>query len=106
MESESKTKMSKVMVLAWWLRKTYDISFRESLIKSWKNIKLKSALKNGVVEFHFVKQDGSIRQAFGTLVGSKIPDTVKSPRKRPENVQVFFDCEKCEWRSFKKVNLL
>ena len=94
------------MMLAWSLVKTYGLSMADALVKAWKNIKLKLALYKGVVEFRFVKADGSVRQAFGTLKGDLIPALVGSDRKRADNVQTYWDCEKKEWRSFKRINLL
>ena len=94
------------MTLAWSLVKTYGISIAEALSKAWKNIKLKVALYKGVVEFHFKKVDGTIRQAFGTLKGDLIPALVGSDRKRADNVQTYYDVERAEWRCFKRINLL
>ena len=63
-------------------------------------------LRNGIVEFEFVKKDGSIRQAKGTLVAEHLPaptaDSDGSTRKKNENVMVYFDMEKKSFRSFVK----
>lgn len=106
MSVERKKTLRDVMSLAWQMVKMYGISLSESLRKAWKNIKLKIAMQSGIVEFHFVKTDGTIRQAFGTLQSNLVPVLVGSQRKRAEYVQVFFDTEKQEWRSFKKINLI
>lgn len=96
----------KVMNLAWYLRKTYDRPMSASISKAWKNIKLKKAMQNGIVEFHYEKGDGSIRQAFGTLNTDIVPALNGTQKKRAYNVQTYFDMERNDWRSFKKINLL
>lgn len=77
----------------------------EALKCAWVNLKLKVALKSKVVEFYFKKTDGSLRQAFGTLLENRVPET-KGKKKTADNCQVYFDCEKEEWRCFKKCNLI
>ena len=49
-------------------------------------------LRNGIVDFEFVKKDGTVRQAKGTLVAEHLPapkadsDSDSKPRKQNENV--------------------
>ena len=63
-------------------------------------------LREGVVEFEFVKKDGSVRQAKGTLLAEHLPapkaDSDGTSRKTSENVMVYFDMEKQAFRSFVK----
>ena len=63
-------------------------------------------LRNGIVDFEFVKKDGTIRQAKGTLVAEHLPapkaDSDALARKTNENVLVYFDMEKQSFRSFVK----
>jgi hypothetical protein len=63
-------------------------------------------LRNGIVDFEFVKKDGSIRQAKGTLVAEHLPapkaDSDAPARKTNENVLVYFDMDKQSFRSFVK----
>lgn len=63
-------------------------------------------LREGVVEFEFVKKDGSVRQAKGTLLAEHLPapkaDSDSTSRKTNENVMVYFDMEKQAFRSFVK----
>lgn len=64
---------------------------------------IKDKLHKGVVEFTFIKSDGSIRTAKGTLhekilnekLGGKSSTKTSSPK-----VQVFWDIEKDAFRSF------
>jgi hypothetical protein len=63
-------------------------------------------LHEGVVEFEFIKKDGSVRQATGTLVAEHLPapkaDSDGTTRKSNDNVLVYFDMEKKSFRSFVK----
>ena len=63
-------------------------------------------LHEGVVDFEFVKKDGSVRQAKGTLLAEHLPapkaDSDSTSRKTSENVMVYFDMEKKAFRSFVK----
>ena len=92
-----------VFCLAWQFFKQTGYTFSECLKKAWANIKLKAKMKSQIVEFHYKKLDGSIRQAFGTLANT--PPTTTN-RKANDTVQVYYDTEKQEYRSFKKFNLV
>ena len=63
-------------------------------------------LREGIVEFEFVKKDGTVRQAKGTLLAEHLPapkaDSDAPARKTNENVLVYFDMEKQSFRSFVK----
>lgn len=63
-------------------------------------------LHNGIVEFQFIKKDGSVRNATGTLVSEHLPaskaDNDGKTRKSNENVLVYFDMDKKSFRSFVK----
>ena len=66
----------------------------------------KTMLHEGIVDFEFIKKDGSVRQAKGTLVAEHLPapkaDSDGTTRKPSENVLVYFDMEKKAFRSFVK----
>lgn len=63
-------------------------------------------LREGIVDFEFIKKDGSVRSAKGTLVAEHLPapkaDSDGTSRKTNENVMVYFDMEKKSFRSFVK----
>lgn len=63
-------------------------------------------LHEGIVEFEFIKKDGSVRNAKGTLVSEHLPapkaDSDGTTRKTNDNVLVYFDMEKKSFRSFVK----
>ena len=62
--------------------------------------------KRRIVEFHFRKVNGEIRQAFGTLKSELLPKTQGTGRRPADTVQVYYDTEKQEYRSFKRCNLI
>jgi hypothetical protein len=68
--------------------------------------KFNEMLHNGIVEFEFIKKDGTLRQAKGTLLPQYLPARSDSgegsSRKPSDNVMVYFDMEKNSFRSFVK----
>lgn len=66
------------------------------------------AMKSRIVEFYFVKKDGTVRQAFGTLQDDVILPLIKDATNREPNPEVvtYFDCAKKQFRSFRKENFM
>lgn len=94
-----------MMCLAWSFVRRNGYTMSDAMKCAWANIKLRALLGKKVVEFYFKKTDGTLRQAFGTLMSDRVPET-KGTRKTADNCQVYFDTEKEEWRCFKKCNLI
>lgn len=105
MSNERKSTLANIMRQAWIFVKRNGFTMAEALKVAWLNAKVKKAMMNGICQFFFTKVDGSIRQAFGTLAQNRIPETKGTGRKAADTVQVYFDTEKQEYRSFKKCNL-
>jgi hypothetical protein len=65
---------------------------------------LNKMLHEGIVEFEFIKKDGSVRQAKGTLLKEYLPAPKAdgTSRKSSDNVVVYFDLDKNSFRSFVK----
>lgn len=105
MSTTFRSQMKEVMSMAWSFVRKNGYNMSEALKCAWANLKLKAALKVKVVEFYFKKTDGTLRQAFGTLLNSRVPET-NGTKKTADNCQVYFDTEKEEWRCFKKCNLI
>ena len=64
---------------------------------------LKERMKTSVVEFYFVKKDGTLRHAFGTTMPSLAVKHINGrgiPRESV-NTTPFFCVEKGEWRSLR-----
>lgn len=71
---------------------------------------LEDRLNMGIVEFMYMKKDGSVRNAKGTrnllldVVGfSDVPMGLRNP---PSHVLTYFDTDKMAWRCFIKNELL
>lgn len=97
-----KSQMRQVMSDAWRIE-----SFSESLKRAWLLLKLKAQMKQKTVQFFYQKVNGEIRQAFGTLRDEVINTIVKETGRKPnDNMFIYFDTEKQEFRSFKKFNLI
>jgi hypothetical protein len=105
MATEKRNLLKEIMNLAWSFVRKNGYSMSEALKCAWTNIKLRALLHKKVVEFYFKKTDGTLRQAFGTLMSDRIPET-KGTKKTADNCQVYFDTEKNEYRCFKKCNLI
>lgn len=69
---------------------------------------LNKMLHEGIVEFEFIKKDGSVRQAKGTLLSEHLPapKADATPRKKNDNVLVYFDLDKKSFRSFVKASFV
>lgn len=81
-------------------------SFKTTSLDEFSNM-----LHEGIVEFEFIKKDGTVRSAKGTLEPSHLPpakpvDGDAVPRKKNESVFVYYDLEKNAFRSFVKASFL
>lgn len=106
MSNERKSALAGIMQMAWMFIRKNGYSLSEALKCAWRNYKLKAAMKSGIVQFFFRKINGEIRQAFGTLKSEILPETQGTGRKANETVQVYYDTDRQEYRSFKRCNLL
>lgn len=103
---KTKEFLSGLLKQAWAWVKEKGMSMSEAMKLAWANAKLKAAMRKGVVRFKFVKVDGSIRDAVGTLAEDIVPQTGMGGRKRNSGVTVYFDLTRQSWRSFRKENLI
>ena len=82
-------------------------SFKTTSLDEFSNM-----LHEGIVEFEFIKKDGTVRSAKGTLESSLLPpakpagDSEVTPRKKNDSVFVYYDLEKNSFRSFVKESFL
>lgn len=75
-------------------------SFAESLKAAWSRIKVITGMKTGTVTFRYIKSDGTVRVATGTL--SDINYVAKSTESKPKpEVVKYFDIEAQSFRSFR-----
>lgn len=100
-------RQSNVFFRAWAIRKQNSkLSFAKSLKLAWNVEQLKMKMEGGnEVEFVYVKLDGSIRIAKGTLPEvSKDFLSQKNNSVAQNSVVKYYDIEKEGWRSFKATN--
>lgn len=98
--------LSSVMKLAWQMVRKNGYTMSEALKVAWLNMKLKMQMKQKIVRFYYRKVSGEIREAFGSLQESLLPETKGTGRKPNDTLFTYFDTERCEYRSFKRANLL
>lgn len=104
MATSFKNQMRELMVMAWQFVKRNGYTMSEAMKVAWMNLKLRKAMKKGIVRFCFRKVDGTIREAFGTLKENLLPPTQGNTRNNP-TIQTYYDTEKMAWRCFKVANL-
>lgn len=93
------------MNMAWSFIKNKGLSLSEALKLAWSNVKLKQALRKGVVEFSYKKLDGTIRKAVGTLSSALVPQT-NGGGYQHRDYQTYFDIEKGSWRRYSYLNII
>lgn len=106
MSKERKSTLASIMKMAWMFIRRNGYTLSEALKCAWANYKVRMAMKAGITMFYFRKINGEIRQAFGTLKEDALPQIQGTGRKPNETVQVYFDTDRNEFRSFKKCNLI
>lgn len=95
------------MQMAWQFVKRNGFTMSEALHAAWLNFKLKVRMAVAIVKFYFQKVDGSIREAYGTLNASMMPEIGgEDTRKKNDTIQTYYDTEVQAWRCFKRANLL
>ena len=108
---ESRRMMSSwTLELANWLMIEKDLERREAFLKAHLVRRLLDGLGQGVVVFHYRKENGEIRQARGTLCPGVSEDYDRYEYKRDDSdafsradergVYVYFDLDRRAFRSF------
>lgn len=97
-----------VMKTAWAFVKKNNMDMSSALRLAWKNYHLKKKLRTTLsVEFDFIKKDGSVRHANGTMMPEVIEGKfLGTGRKIPEDNMLFYDNEAHGFRSLKMANLV
>lgn len=106
MATTMKNQLSNIMLKAWFFVRKYGFSLSEALRKSWALYRLQTEMQKRVVKFYFQKVDGSLREAWGHLIESKLPNTKGSGRKPSDTVFTYYDVEREDWRCFKVANFI
>lgn len=98
----TRTHKAKLFRMAHALKGKFE-NFGQALAHAWKVLKLKVRMQLGNVRFKFIKADGSIREAVGTL---NIQYERKTGYVEQFKTLPYYDCEKNGWRAFKLENLV
>lgn len=107
MSKERKFKLSEIMRNAWRICKVTGESFADCLKKAWQIAKLVKRMKSGIVQFFYMKQNGELRQAFGTTDPSRYEYTPTGTGKKVNDDCIrYWDTVKGGFRMFKKYNLI
>lgn len=98
----------RVMKYAWQLFKTTRQAWRLCMIKAWQLYRLAKKMLCGIVTFYYMKTDGSIRKANGTLRNLPLNATLcgKKLTKPSFKTMAYFDIDKKSFRCFRIENLL
>ena len=109
----TRTRMSWVLDLANLLMDEHGFGRSDALTTAHATWDLLEVMGIGHVEFTYIKDDGSVRKAIGTLCPELIPEDKKSkgdkdPRKVkwPRVEFSYYDLEKQGWRTFKASGLV
>lgn len=107
MEKKSNFRV-RVMKYAWQLYKATEQTWRVCMKKAWHLYKLAKAMRNGEVGFSYLKADGTLRTAIGTLKNVPAGATLRGKKMTKPSYKTFayFDVEKNSFRCFKIENLL
>lgn len=100
-----KTFRTKVFKRAHYIKRTTHLNFSQALKKAWSIYRLQDAMRSNVVKFSFVKKDGTVRVAEGTLQAPILGD-VKGLRAFNPKVVNYYDTEKLAFRCFQSFSLL
>jgi len=93
---------SRLFKIAHSIKANYT-TFSEALTAAWKIIKLRMAMKLGAVAFSFMKVDGTLRKAIGTLKDVPASTGVKATNY---GQFIYWDVETAGYRSAKVQNLI
>lgn len=95
---------SRLFNIAWSIVGQFD-SFSEALVHAWKTIRLQLALcTQALVRFKYLKVDGSVREAVGTL--DSVPMPKGGLRKPNYGILNYFDLQQQEWRCARVENII
>ncbi|MEI6410270.1 MAG: SH3 beta-barrel fold-containing protein [Bacteroidota bacterium] len=99
---------SEVLKMAHAIRRQNQfLTWGQCQAQAWKVARLRAALRTGATRFTFQKQDGEVREAYGTLNSELFQyDHKGSDRAESPTAIKYFDLEKNAWRSFRAERIL
>ncbi|MFN0216159.1 MAG: SH3 beta-barrel fold-containing protein [Saprospiraceae bacterium] len=99
---------SEILTLAHQIRRQNQfLTWGQCQAQAWQIVRLRAALRLGATRFVFQKQDGEVREAYGTLNPSLFQYEHKgSDRAESPTAIKYFDLDKNAWRSFRAERIL
>nr|DAP45283.1 MAG TPA: hypothetical protein [Caudoviricetes sp.] len=99
---------SRVMKYAWQIYRATRRAWRECMLQAWRLYRLAKAMRKGTVVFSYLKSDGIIRQAKGTLLNTPSGASLGGKRitKPSYKTMAYYDIERGNFRCFKVENLI
>lgn len=78
-------------------------SIKSGITKAVLIAELKEKLNKGIAHFIFIKKNGEVREAWGTTSPSFVEKYIngRGVSRESYNTTVFFDIERCGWRSLR-----
>lgn len=96
-----------IMKAAWEIAHRTGKSISDALKAAWRAFWLKVKARAGEVCFTYLKKDGSIRSARGTLKPEAIDYTPNGRgRRTPDHLFLYWDLDANAYRTFDRANLL
>ena len=98
----------RALVIASRTHANTPVEFMAAGAKAAMVAELKKRMQTSVVEFYFIKRDGSLRHAYGTTMPSLAAKHINGRGVPRESVKTtpFFCVESGEWRSFRWESLV
>lgn len=99
---------SEILILAHQIRRQNQfLTWGQCQAQAWQIVRLRTALRLGATRFVFQKQDGKVREAYGTLNPTLFQYEHKgSDRAESPTAIKYFDLDKNAWRSFRAERIL
>lgn len=99
---------SEILSIAWQIRRQEtSLTWGQCQSAAWKSIRLRSALRSGVVAFKYRKEDGEVRQALGTTNENLFRYENKGVSPVTKVIVIkYYDIEVGDWRSCRADRLL
>ena len=98
-----------IMKQAWALKSQFPVlRFSYLLKRAWGINELRQKMQCGAVEFSFLKANGEVRKANGTLLKGYATTSGTRPHTTHKQFGTFpyYDLDKNSWRSFKIASLI
>lgn len=101
----------KTSALSYVCRLANELRYREgftpsdAMTRAWKVYRLKEALRAGTVEFSYIKKDGTVRPAVGTITPVETPSSAPARNYSPLNIR-YFDLDAGGYRQFAAARLV